>query len=120
MTRAPILARVMPHTPICLLLTTCPDADSAQRLSHSLVQHRLAACVSALPGMVSVYRWQGQVQQDSEVQLIIKTTADRRDAAMAHIHAHHPYDVPEILALPVSDGLPAYLAWVAEQTSEDC
>lgn len=110
----------MSQTSICLLLTTCPDADSAQRLAHSLVNARLAACASCLPGVVSVYRWQGQVQQDSEVQLIIKTGAERRDAAMAHIHAHHPYEVPEILALPVSEGLPAYLAWVAAQTTEDC
>jgi periplasmic divalent cation tolerance protein len=110
----------MPDTAICLLLTTCPDADSAQTLARTLVEQRLAACASCLPGLVSTYRWQGQIQQDSEVQLIIKTSQDRRAAAMAHIHAHHPYDVPEILALPVSDGLPAYLAWVAEQTAEDC
>mgnify|MGYP003520306645 FL=1 len=110
----------MPTPAICLLLTTCPDAATARTLADGLLQARLAACVSQLPGMVSTYRWQGQIQRDEEIQLIIKTSQQRCAAAMAHIQTHHPYDVPEILALPVSDGLPAYLAWVAHNTTEDC
>ena len=109
----------MPDTASCLLLTTCPDAASAQSLADSLVQSRLAACVSQLPGMLSTYRWQGQIQRDVEIQLVIKTSNARRAEAMAHIQANHPYEVPEILALAVSDGLPAYLAWVANNTAED-
>lgn len=109
----------MSDTAICLLLTTCPDAASAQSLADSLVTARLAACVSQLPGLVSTYRWQGQIQRESEVQLIIKTSTACRARAMAHIQTQHPYAVPEILAIAVSDGLPAYLAWVAQNTAED-
>ena len=109
----------MPNPAICLLLTTCPDAASAQSLADSLVQSRLAACVGQLPGMLSTYRWQGQIQREREIQLVIKTSQARREQAMAHIQAHHPYEVPEILALAVTDGLPAYLAWVAHNTAED-
>lgn len=118
--RAPILARAMSDSTVCLLLTTCPDAATAQALADGLVSARLAACVSQLPGMISTYRWQGQIQRESEIQLIIKTSNARRAQAMDHIQTHHPYDVPEILALPVSDGLPAYLAWVAHNSAEDC
>ena len=110
----------MSEPTICLLLTTCPDATSAQALADSLVNARLAACVSQLPGMISSYRWQGQIQRETEIQLIIKTSSARRAQAMAHIQDHHPYEVPEILAIAVSDGLPAYLAWVLENTAEDC
>ena len=109
----------MSDTSACLLLTTCPDAASAQSLADSLVQSRLAACVSQLPGMLSTYRWQGQIQREVEIQLVIKTSHARREQAMAHIQAHHPYEVPEILALAVTAGLPAYLAWVANNTAED-
>lgn len=104
---------------ILLLMTTCPDTDSAARLANGLVGHRLAACVSQLPGLVSTYRWQGEICQENEIQLLIKTTSDRVDAARDWLVAHHPYDVPEVLALPVSDGLPAYLNWVLAQTREE-
>ena len=108
------------HEPtVCLLLTTCADADTALRLGRSLVDARLAACASVLPPMTSIYRWQGVIEQASEVQLVAKTTTAAQAAAIEHIRTHHPYQVPEILAVPVSDGLPAYLAWVAENTSED-
>jgi periplasmic divalent cation tolerance protein len=110
----------MSDSSVCLLLTTCPDAATAQALADGLVGARLAACVSQLPGMISTYRWQGQIQRETEIQLVIKTSNARRDEAMAHIQTHHPYAVPEILALAVSDGLPAYLAWVLQNTAEDC
>lgn len=114
----PILAG-MTAPNVVLLLTTCPDADSARALAHGLVERRLAACVARLPGLVSVYRWQGRLCEEAEVQLLVKTTGDRQEAAIAHIHAHHPYEVPEVLAVPAGGGLPAYLDWVVAETREE-
>lgn len=99
-----------------LVLSTCPDADTAQRLARALVEERLAACVSALPGVVSTYRWQEGVEQATEVQLLIKTTGDRLAALTARLVELHPYELPEILAVEAAAGLPAYLDWVAAQT----
>jgi periplasmic divalent cation tolerance protein len=105
--------------PVFLILSTCPDADTAQRLARTLVEERLAACASVLPGLVSTYRWQGQVEQAAEVQLLAKTTADRREALMARLADLHPYELPEILAVETAAGLPAYLDWVAAETRAD-
>ncbi len=104
--------------PVRLVLSTCPDADTAARIARALVEERLAACVGALPGLVSTYRWQGRVEQAGEVQLLIKTSAGRLDALVARLAQLHPYELPEILAVEAG-GLPAYLAWVAEQTCEE-
>jgi len=105
--------------PVFLILSACPDADTAQRLARTLVEERLAACVSLLPGAVSTYRWQGQVEQAAEVQLLAKTSADRRDALMARLAELHPYELPEILAVETAAGLPAYLDWVMAETRAD-
>ena len=105
--------------PVFLNLSTCPDADTAQRLARILVEERLAACVSLLPGGVSTYRWQGRVEQATEVQLLAKTPADRRDALMARLAELHPYELPEILAVETAAGLPAYLDWVTAETRTD-
>ena len=105
--------------PVSLILSTCPDADTAQRLARILVEERLAACVSLLPGGVSTYRWQGRVEQATEVQLLAKTPADRRDALMARLAELHPYELPEILAVETAAGLPAYLYWVTAETRTD-
>ncbi len=105
--------------PVSLILSTCPDADTAQRLARILVEERLAACVSLLPGAVSTYRWQGRVEQAAEVQLLAKTPADRRDALMARLAELHPYELPEILAVETAAGLPAYLDWVTAETRTD-
>ena len=105
--------------PVFLILSTCPDADTAQRLARILVEERLAACVSLWPGGVSTFRWQGRVEQAEEVQLLVKTCADRLDALTAAITHLHPYEVPEILALTPSAGLPAYLDWIRAQTREE-
>lgn len=99
-----------------LVLSTCPDADAADRLARALVGEGLAACVSALPGVVSTYRWKGEVEQATEVQLLIKTTADRLPALTERLAGLHPYELPEILAVEAAAGLPAYLDWVAAQT----
>ena len=96
---------------------TCPDADSAERIATALVAERLAACVNLLPGLRSVYRWQGKVERATEIQLIIKSRQSRFAELQACIQAHHPYEVPELLALPVSAGLPAYLDWLNGETA---
>jgi periplasmic divalent cation tolerance protein len=99
-----------------LVVTQLPDADRARALADALIEQRLAACVSIQPPCQSVYRWQGKVECAQEVPLVIKTAADRYPAVEAAIRALHPYQLPEIVALPVTQGLPAYLAWVTEET----
>lgn len=102
--------------PIRLVYCTCPDAATAQRIADAVVGERLAACVNLLPGVTSVYRWQGKVEQANEVLLLIKTTADRLEALSARVRELHPYELPEVIAVEVRAGLPAYLDWVAAQT----
>lgn len=102
---------------VLLAYSTCPDAASADRIARALVNERLAACVNRLPGVQSTYRWQGQVEQADEVLLLIKTTADRLDAMTARLRALHPYELPELIAVEVHSGLPAYLDWVAAETT---
>ena len=98
---------------------TCPDAATAARIADALVGERLAACVSVLPGVQSVYRWQGAVERADEVQLLIKTVAARMPALMARIVALHPYELPEVVAVEAAAGLPAYLEWISAQVSPD-
>jgi periplasmic divalent cation tolerance protein len=95
-----------------VVLCTFPDLDQARQIGAALVERQVAACVNLLPGVESIYRWQGKVEQAGEVLALIKTT--RYPDLEAAIKELHPYDVPEILALPVAAGLPAYLAWMAE------
>ncbi len=102
-----------------LVFCTFPDTTTAQTLARQLVEQRLAACVNLLPPMLSVYRWQGQVEQAQEVQVLIKTCADRLDALTAAIVRLHPYELPEIIAISPSAGLPAYLDWIRAQTREE-
>jgi len=101
---------------ILVLLSTCPDTATAERLARELVETALVACVNIVPGLRSIYRWNGAVQADEEVLMIIKTTADRLSAAREQLAKLHPYDVPEIIALPVADGHHPYLQWVADST----
>ena len=98
---------------------TCPDEASAARIADALVEARLAACVSQLGGLRSVYRWQGEIERADEVLLVIKTTPDKLDALTEQVRALHPYELPELLAFEVAGGLAAYLDWVAEQTRTD-
>lgn len=102
-----------------LVFCTCPDHPSAHALAHHLVAQRLAACVNLLPPMQSVYRWQEQIEQTEEVQLLIKTCADRMEALRTAILERHPYELPEIIAISPSDGLPPYLDWIRAQTREE-
>ena len=101
---------------IRLVFTTLPDAEIAGKLARNLVETRLAACVNILAACRSVYRWQGDAQEDGEIPLIIKTTAELYPALETYLRQQHPYAVPEIVALDVAQGLPEYLNWVAEST----
>jgi len=98
--------------PVLLCYCTCPDAASAQKLAETFVDESLAACVNRLPGISSTYRWQGKVTTDREELLLIKTTAGRFNALKARLLELHPYELPELIAVPVEHGHAAYLAWV--------
>ena len=102
-----------------LVLTNLPDRAAAERLADLLVEKRLAACVNILAPCRSVYRWKNDLQHDEEYPMLIKTTAERYGALEAAIRAGHPYELPEIIALTVERGLPAYLDWVAAQTAAE-
>lgn len=99
-----------------LILTNLPDAASAENLARALVEARAAACVNVLAPCRSIYRWQGEVEAAEEVPLLIKTTAVNYAHVEAIVRARHPYEVPELLATPITNGLPAYLAWLATET----
>lgn len=94
--------------------TTLPDRDSANRLGGRLVEERLAACAQVVGPVSSVYRWQGEVETAAEWYCHLKTTAARAPALIARIRELHPYETPEIIALPVSEGDPGYLKWVGD------
>ena len=98
--------------PVLLCYCTCPDVASAQHLAEALVSEGLAACVNRLPGVRSTYRWKGEVVTDSEELLLIKTTAARFAALKERLLALHPYELPELIAVPVAQGHEAYLDWV--------
>src|SRR3546814_13474838 len=98
-----------------LAFCTCPDAATASRIADALVGERLAACVSVLPGVQSVYRWQDGVERADEVQLLIKTVAARMPALVERIVALHPSELPEGVAVEVAAGLPAYLDCISAQ-----
>ena len=102
---------------ILLVLTNVSESMIAMRIARELIELRVAACVNILPGVQSVYRWQGAIEETDEVTMLIKTTLEAYPKLEAALKAIHPYDVPEILALPISAGLPSYLDWVAAETS---
>lgn len=99
-----------------VVLVTAPDADVAAQLARAVVGERLAACVNVVPGIRSIYRWEGEVQDDAEVLLLVKTTEERMQTLCERVSALHPYDVPEVLALPAAGGSGAYLDWVAQES----
>ena len=98
-----------------VILCTAPDAEVGARLARGLVEARLAACVNLVEGVRSFYRWQGAIEDEAEVQLLIKTRAARFDEVRDWLGEHHPYDTPEVLALPVTAGSAAYLEWLGEE-----
>jgi periplasmic divalent cation tolerance protein len=104
-------------TDALLVLTNLPDEAGAHALAQHLVEQRLAACVNVLAPCRSVYRWRDALEEAAEVPLLIKTTGARYAALEAAIRARHPYELPEIVAVPLVRGLPGYLAWMAAETA---
>jgi len=105
-------------TAVQLLLTHCPDVVSAESIARAVVSEHLAACVNIVPGVRSVYRWQGSVHVDAETGLTIKTTADRMPALMARVRELHPHELPELIVVDIGSGLPEYLDWVVASTRQ--
>lgn len=104
---------------LIVILCTAPDESTAETLARGLVGERLAACVNAISGMKSFYRWEGKIEAEAEVQLIIKTQSDRFDEVAAWLEANHPYEVPEIIALPAGRMSEEYLRWAVDETSSE-
>ena len=104
------------NTSPLLILCTCPDPATAERIAETLVGERLAACVNIMPGLTSVYRWQGKIEHDSELLLLIKTREAIYSLLEARIGELHPYQVPEIIALPILTGSTPYLDWLTDNT----
>lgn len=106
-----------PEPEVRVVLTTAPDPDTASRLARVLVEERLAACVNLVPGVRSVYRWQGRIEEAGEVLLVAKTRADRADALARRVADLHPYELPELLTLGPAGGSEAYLRWVVGEVA---
>jgi periplasmic divalent cation tolerance protein len=104
----------MPATDFVVVLTTAGSEEQGEQIARELVARRLAACVNVVPGVCSVYRWKGEITRDEERLLLVKTTAGLFPAVREAIRELHTYELPEVLALPVADGDPAYLRWLEE------
>jgi periplasmic divalent cation tolerance protein len=102
-----------------LVLTNLPDAAAAAAIARSLVEQRLAACVNILPQVQSIYQWQGEIETAGETTLLIKTMQTRYAELEAAIKAVHPYELPEIIAVPITAALPAYLGWIEQETTKN-
>lgn len=100
-----------------VVVSNLPDQAAAERLAKAVIEARVAACVNILAPCVSVFRWKGAIERATEIPVLIKTTADRYAKLEALICAYHPYELPEIIALPIKAGLPDYLAWLVAETS---
>ncbi len=107
---------MQPVNPVIVLTTVGADFDE-RPIARDLVGKRLAACVNVLPGVTSIYRWQGRVDEDREQLLVIKTVEENVDALRTALFARHPYDVPELIVLPIASTSDAYGAWLLESTS---
>ncbi len=95
-----------------IILCTCPDKNTAKKLAHLLITKKLAACVNILPGLLSIYSWEEQIESVQEHLLLIKTNKDNYQAIETLLFKNHPYEVPEIIAVPIERGLPEYLEWI--------
>lgn len=104
---------------VILVYTTLPSEEAARALVRRLVEDRLVACGTMLSPVTSVYHWEGAVEEAAETQVLLKTRGARWPALLAAVQDLHPYDVPELLAVPVEAGLPAYMAWVGDETTEE-
>jgi periplasmic divalent cation tolerance protein len=103
-------------TDALVVLVTAPTAEKAAEIARAVVEERLAACGNVVPGLRSIYRWEGKVHDEGEALLVLKTARDRLEALRARVVALHPYEVPEVIALPVEAGHAPYLAWIAGET----
>jgi periplasmic divalent cation tolerance protein len=99
-----------------LVITTLPNADAAAELAKNVVGERLAACANLIPALRSIYKWQGKVQDENEVLVLFKTRQEHYENLKSRILELHPYEVPEVLAIPVEQGYAAYLDWLAAET----
>ena len=102
----------MPNTQAVVILCTAPDEATAQELATLVLAEKLAACVTLLPGATSLYYWEGKMEQEYEVQMLLKSDIDHQEALIACLKSHHPYQTPELLVLPVSHGDSDYLSWL--------
>lgn len=104
-------------TDIYLVYTTCPDGATGEAIAEALVREHLAACVNLIPGLTSIYRWEGQVERATEVLLLVKTTAAQLPSVEEAIRVRHPYALPEIIAVPLAQGFAPYLDWIRHACS---
>ena len=102
-------------TDLLVVFVTVADEATAGRIARTIVEERLAACVNVVPAVRSIYRWQGAIEEAGEALLVIKTARDRLDGLKVRVREIHPYDLPEVIAVPVEDGLQEYLDWALEE-----
>jgi periplasmic divalent cation tolerance protein len=102
---------------VLLVLSTFPDQETAREISNELVTKKLAACANILPGVESIYRWKEQIESGNETLVLFKLSEDRQSEFQEKLRSLHPYEVPEIIFVPISSGLPEYLRWVTESCS---
>ena len=110
---------MMSGTDVVTLLVTAPKREEALALARRVVEESLAACVNVVPGVTSIFRWKGELNEEEETLLILKTSSERRARLIERVAELHSYEVPEVLALSVDDGWPPYLEWVAECTAAE-
>ncbi len=103
---------------VSLVVSTVPDSETGERLVRRLVEERLIACGNLVPGVASIFRWEGAVQREDEVLVLMKARTESLDRLFGRVVELHPYEVPELLSFPVGKGLPAYCGWVMEETAE--
>ena len=103
---------------ILLALSTFPEAEIARRISNQLVSERFAACANIFPSVESIYRWKDKIESGNEIFAVFKVSEDRQSAFQDKLRSLHPYDVPEIIFVPVAGGLPEYLQWIAENCGQ--
>ena len=102
---------------VLLALSTFPDRETARDISNELVTKKLAACANILPAVESIYRWKEKIESGNEILVLFKLSEDRQSAFQEQLRSLHPYEVPEIIFIPISSGLPEYLRWVIENCS---
>jgi periplasmic divalent cation tolerance protein len=111
------LAQVQENDKPVLIYSTFPSPEAAEAVGRELVERRLAACVNILPGMTSIYRWEGAIARDSEAVMIVKTRGSLADKVIEAVKARHSYTNPALVVLPILDGSPEYLRWLGEETA---